>query len=114
MQFAMVKGADERKQGGEVDFDCVAAAKKWQGGRRLGIFWAHSLNLSPSMSPPQGFDFVKMGLSRGAFPLLRLHVFFLSARDVCFCTVVPAFPGIFGLPQDFRTSGLKMMGGAID
>ena len=42
MQFAMVKGADERKQGGQVDFDCVPAAKKCLGGRRLGIFWAHS------------------------------------------------------------------------
>ena len=26
--FTMPKGADERKQGGEVDFDCVSAAKK--------------------------------------------------------------------------------------
>ena len=71
MQVAMVKGADERKQGGQVDFDCVAAAKKWQGGRRLGIFWAHSLNLSPLMSPPQGFDFAKNSPFQGASPLLN-------------------------------------------
>ena len=71
MQVAMVKGADERKQGGQLDFDCVTLLRFGVGGPGLGIFWAHSLNLSPSMSPPQGFDFAKNSPFRGASPLLN-------------------------------------------
>ena len=74
----MLKGADERKHQKEVDFDCVSAAKEWQGGPPLGIFWARAFNLSPEGSPPQGKNSLKRGLSRGAIPLLRLRGFFLS------------------------------------
>ena len=74
----MLKGADERKQGGEVDFDCVILLRFGVGGPPLGIFWARAFNLSPEGSPPQGAQVVKMGLSRGAIPLLRLHGFFIS------------------------------------
>ena len=73
----MLKGADERKQGGEVDFDCVILLRFWLGGPPLGIFWARAFNLSPEGSPPQGKNSLKMCLSRGAIPLLRLPSFFI-------------------------------------
>ena len=92
----MLKGADERKQGGEVDFDCVILLRLEVGGRPLGIFWARAFNLSPEGSPPQGFEFVKMGLSRGAIPLLRLTSFFLRRETSVFCTVLHACPRVFG------------------